>query len=318
VGDRKYYAFLPELENASKLLSVLSKKDAFLLLLMIEDGLRVESARLQPYGLSKEQCQRRLRILAEHGLIKKNRGLYTYTKFGNFVSEALLKYLITCNKSLAVLNWLDKLRSTDEFTPEQIDDLLNILTEFHNTSNYSSLKFVWTYEESLSILIHMILLARKELLIATRIMHEKLVKAVLNRARAGVKIRILADHDLVKSYVRNSQVTPNNSDTHTLERMAAVANPFYPEKIPRRICEVPFGLVIVDRKNAALEILNQYQPKVMYGGLQIREENCSMMLSEFFEKLWDQAADPTPELISNLFQRSLDKGDARQYSADHD
>ncbi len=318
VEERKYHAFLPELENASKLLSVLSKKETFLLLLMIEDGLRIESDHLKPFGLSKEQCQRRLRMLTEHGLIKKNHGVYTYTQFGNFVSEALLKYLITCNKSIAVLNWLDKLRSTDEFTPEQIDELLHILTVFRSAPNHSSLKFVWTYEESLSILVHMILLAKKELLIATRIMHENLVKAVLNRARAGVKVRVLADHDLVKSYVSNSQDMLNNSDKHSEERIAAVMDPFYPEKIPRRICQVPFGLVIVDKKNAALEILNQYQPKVMYGGLQIQEEKCSMMLSEFFERLWDQGMELTPKLIANLLQMTTEEVDTtRPYSEDH-
>ena len=301
MDDSKYQAILPQIENASKLLGLLSKRDTFLILLMLEDGLHMDSRRFELYGLSREQCKRRLRKLEEWGLIQRNSGMYTYTKFGNHVSQSLLKYLSACNKSIAVLDWLEKLKDSEAFSSEEIEELQNILMGIRSTPDASSIRFVWSYEESLSVLVHMIQQAKKELFIATRIMHESLVKSVLNRARAGVNIRVLVDQRLAMSYVNNlSHLLKDESDRHSSERRATIIDPFYPEKIPRRISEVPFGLVVIDRKEAALEIINQHHPEEMHGGLHLRAENCSEMLAEFFENLWDQAVEPTAEMISSI------------------
>ena len=104
---------------------------------------------------------------------------------------------------------------------------------------------------------------------------------------------MLADIDLVKEYFKLHKIDKanlNGQDKNAVERMNVIGNPWYPEKnVNRKICNIPFGVIIIDGNEVGIELVDQTDPKRFNMGILLRDENASRVMKEYYEKLWNDA-----------------------------
>jgi hypothetical protein len=108
-----------------------------------------------------------------------------------------------------------------------------------------------------------------------------------------VHVKVLADVDLVREYFKLhkiGKVSSNSQDKNAAERINVIGNPWYPEKnVNRKICKIPFGMIIIDGKEVGVELVDQADPKKFNMGILVRDENASGVMKEYYEKLWNDA-----------------------------
>lgn len=173
-------------------------------------------------------------------------------------------------------------------------------------------EIITSYEELMSSLSKKIGECQSELLITTRLASEKLINEISLKAKVGVKVKILADTKLVQGYIKSqtSFLESNNeedndgkfktaNDNNESERIKVVGNPWYPntEGIDRRVCDIPFGIIVIDRNEAGVELINRNNSQIFFAGILIKDEKFVTMIKELFNKTWDSA--PNNDSLSN-------------------
>ncbi|MBA3286097.1 MAG: hypothetical protein H0U27_13710, partial [Nitrosopumilus sp.] len=165
-------------------------------------------------------------------------------------------------------------------------------------------EIITSYEELMSSLSKKIGECQSELLIATRLASEELINEISLKAKVGVKVKILADTKLVQGYFKSQikSCAPNNeddkdgkyntaNDINESERIKVVGNPWYPNTkgIDRRVCDIPFGIIVIDGNEAGVELINRNNSQNFFAGILIKEEKFVMVIKELFNKIWDSA-----------------------------
>ena len=144
-----------------------------------------------------------------------------------------------------------------------------------------------------SLLLKCVDLCKDEILIASRVSPEVIINRILHKCKLGVHVKVLADVDLVKEYFKLhkiDKVDSNNQDKNAAERMNVIGNPWYPEKnVTRKICKIPFGMIIIDGKEVGIELIDQTDPKKFNMGILLRDEDASEVMKEYYENLWNDA-----------------------------
>lgn len=298
--DREEPRLLQSLSIATNILTVLSKTDSLLVFLMAKEGISRQYSKLdKDLEFSEVDFSRILAELKNCHLIERTDNKYTQTILGNLISQSCLSSLLTFVESIDGLKWIDRLRRTHEYSDDQIEELVRQVVRVAKDYQFgaSRIVFVWGYEKSLSKLVEIIRSARTEIFIATRIMHEKLVEATLDRLKAGVAVKVIVDKNLLQAYINDTSMKMQETDLHLPERRRIVTDPWYPQKISRRMYSIPFGLVVVDGREAAVELIDQNDRPQMTGGLHIRDRDCCNALAVHFLKMWDQGTEFDPELV---------------------
>src|SRR5205823_10693761 len=130
---------------------------------------------------------------------------------------------------------------------------------------------ILSFDNVIETLVQRIDCCKSEILISTRICPEIVINKILEKSKLGVKVKVVADIDLVKEYFRTQQkfVDNLNEDKNPIEeRKCVIANPWYPDKtINRRIADIPFGMIILDKTEVGIELVNSNNPKEFYGGI---------------------------------------------------
>jgi hypothetical protein len=297
-----------------KVLSIISKTDNFKLFLAAKDGVRISFTTLDRMKLSRKRYYKALKQLSDAGLIEKFKDVYLHTTFGRIVYQRNITELLEYGKYLNEMKVLDSikggnLKDTEDKLVSFFEKLIGIknniassgiaatasTTDTIDTSK--NVKIVWTYEEMVSLLLKCVDLCKDEILIATRVSPEVIINRILQKCQLGVHVKVLADIDLVKEYFkvhRIDKVGSNNQDKNAAERINVIGNPWYPEKnVNRRICKIPFGMIIIDGKEVGIELIDQADPKKFNMGILLRDENTSGAMKEYYEKLWNDAYSDT-------------------------
>jgi hypothetical protein len=169
-------------------------------------------------------------------------------------------------------------------------------------------ELVWTYEEMLSSLLQRIDLCKEEILIATRVSPEAAIKTIQQKSKEGSKIRVLADEDLIREYFKlqkSNDLDLDSEDKNAVERMKVISNPWYPEEknIERKICKVPFGMIIIDGKEVGIEIIDQSDLHKFKSCILLRDENIGGTMREYYQKIWDNAYSDFTQLKEQLIDK---------------
>jgi len=146
----------------------------------------------------------------------------------------------------------------------------------------------------IQILLDRIECCKDEILVSTRICPERVINKLLEKSKQGVKLKVIADIDLVEEYFRTQQKFVDNLDNQSPmeERKCVIANPWYPDNsVNRRIADIPFGMVILDNGEVGIELVNSNNPKEFYGGIFIRDEKIAMTMAELYEQTWEKASE---------------------------
>jgi hypothetical protein len=295
-----------------KLFSVISKNDNFRLFLAAKDGVRIKFTTLARMKLSRKRFYKALKQLKDAGLIKKFNGVYLHTSFGRIVYQRNITELVECRNYFKEMQVVDKIKGSNlKVTEDKLVSFFEKLIGIKNNVASSGIsatatttttdtidtskkiEIVWTYEEMVSLLLKCVDLCKDEILIATRVSPEIIINRILQKCKLGVHVKVLADIDLVKQYFKLhkfDRVGSNNQDKNAAERMNVIGNPWYPEKnVNRKICKIPFGIIIIDGKELGIELIDQTDPKKFNMGILLRDESTSRIMKEYFEKLWNNA-----------------------------
>ena len=81
-----------------------------------------------------------------------------------------------------------------------------------------------------------------------------------------------------------------------IERAKVIGNPWYPndEGIQRRICDIPFGMIIADGTDVGIELVNRNNINDFFGGIFLNDERFATSIREFYQKIWDSASSNDP------------------------
>jgi hypothetical protein len=296
-----------------KLLSIISKTDNFRLFLAAKDGVRINFTTLARMKLSRKRYYKALKQLRDARLIEKFKGVYSHTSFGRIVYQRNITELVEYSKYIKEMQVVDNIKGSNlKVTEDKLVSFFErlmgiknnvaspaidaaasatITTDTIDTSR--KVEIVRTYEEMVSLLLKCIDLCKDEILIATRVSPEVIINRILQKCKLGVHVRVLADTDLIKEYfkVHNiDMVGLKNLDKNAAERINVIGNPWYPEKnVNRKICKIPFGMIIIDGKEVGLELIDRTDPKKFNIGILVRDENASGVMKGYYEKLWNDA-----------------------------
>jgi predicted transcriptional regulator len=292
-----------------KLFSTISKPDNFKFFLEAKDGVKINLATLTRMKLSRKRYYKALKQLRDAGLIEKFKGVYLHTSFGRIVYQRNVIELIEYKKYFKEMQVVDdikgsNLKVTEDNLVSFFEKLIGIKNNVASPSvaatdatagiNISEkIEIVRTYEEMVSLLLKCVDLCKEEILIATRVSPEEIINRILQKCKLGVHVKVLADIDLVKEYFKLHKIDKanlNGQDKNAVERMNIIGNPWYPEKnVNRKICKVPFGVIIIDGNEVGIELVDQTDPKRFNMGILLRDENASRIMKEYYEKLWNDA-----------------------------
>ena len=297
-----------EIVPASRnLFSILSRNDSLQMFVIAKNGLKITPSILDELEATPKRYYRALKQLKDAGLIEKHReGYYIHTTFGSIVYQRIILELSQYAKHLEKMQMIDTIRQTEKFskaailklTQEIIDN--NIINPSSFTSAISEsgnkIDIILSFDNVIQTLVQRIDCCKSEILISTRICPEIVINKILEKSKLGIKVKVVADIDLVKEYFRTQQKFVDNLDNKNQikERRCVIANPWYPDKtINRRIADIPFGMIILDKTEVGIELVNSNNPKEFYGGIFIRDEKIAMTMTELYQQMWEKASENT-------------------------
>lgn len=299
----------PKLVNQlTDLLTILSKKDALTIFLLAKDGLKAEADTPDKIGLTRKQYYTRLKQLVDTGLIDKYDDVYVHTTLGTFVHQKHLLELIEQVKNTEQMKMVDTLKRTRQFSEDDITSFVGKITGMNlETTIYRQLRFATTYEQMVSNVIEQVEFAKSEILLASRFQNDIIINNMLRKADAGVNVKIIADKEIIRNYLRNSGEKLQAVDKNSMERLAVAVNPYYPKfpNVGRRLGNVPFCILLVDRKRVGIEIIDRFDSDKFKYAFFVKEETFADEVRKIFDSWWVDAEEDNPDSLQKLFEETV-------------
>jgi predicted transcriptional regulator len=243
---------------------------------------------LEKLQMSSRQYYNALHRLKTVGLLEKRDGIYHHTTLGSVLYKQVLQQIGQLSKYQKELKMIDHLKKIGQFSDEEIKKFVTKVTNDYNllpmlggASNNTITNVVNSYENMIKVIRERIEVATNEILIATRVSPDEVIALLIERIKVGVNVRVLVDERLIAEYRRVYYPSMQNSDSparvdnHDEERMKVVENPWYQSgvKIERRVGKVPFGLIIIDRNEVGVELVDSYNPDKFSAGILVKDNS---------------------------------------------
>ena len=284
-------------KNSLELLSVLSRRDnlAIFMSAAAEKGLNADLTTPQQLGIAKKTYYTRLKQLITAGLVRKSEGTYIHTTLGSIVYQKHLE-LMHQIRNIKHFRMIDALKSSKEFSDEDIKGFVGKLV----SDNISSMQYsdnnihvdiIWKYEDMVSAIIQRIELCKDEILLASKYTNELIINSMLHKVQAGIKAKVISDKSLVRKFFEQFQQNMVGiKDKNTLERSNVVGNPWYPGNIDRRAADLPFSMIVLDRKEVGIELIHANDPKTFNGVIFVRDEKIANIMTSYYQKIWESSS----------------------------
>jgi hypothetical protein len=208
------------------------------------------------------------------------------------------------------LQMIDTLKYSGGFSDTDIEKFMNKLTGVRTSAPDipAKIEMVWTYEDMVSAIVERTEFCRNEILLASRYFNEIIINSMLRKAKIGLDVKVISEKSLVTQFFeQNNHMILN--DKNSLERSNVVGNPWYPGKIDRQVANVPFSIIIFDRKEVGIEFIDANEPKIFKGAIFIRDEQTSKLMMEYFQKIWttnpEDTTIPTTTTESSVSSRYI-------------
>ncbi len=288
------------LSQLTDVLSVLSKDDALTIFQMAEEGIRSEIDTPTRIGLTKKQYYTRLKQLVDLGLITKRNETYTQTAFGRVVYQKHIIGLTNNIKNSKYLQMVDVLKSDPKFSDKDIIDFMSkvepqISSEIQDTSKPSIV--AWSWEEMVSKVLEIMEFAEKEIVLVSRFTNELIINTMIKKANSGISVRVLSDTNLIKGFFEKAGSMKSNDKNHK-ERIKVVSNPYYPTPMKRKYVDVPFCVLIVDKKNVGMEIVDSYYSNKFRMAIFSTDKHLANQMQDYVDTLWSKAKEEPPQVIT--------------------
>jgi DNA-binding PadR family transcriptional regulator len=291
--------------GCQNLLCLLSRRDNLEMFAIAKKGLMISNSTLDTLRITPKRYYRALKQLKDAGLIEKDKkGYYIHTTFGSIVYQRIILEMDHYTKHLEKMQMIDTIRRAEKFseaailnlTQEIMDSVVKPSFPSAISESINKIDIILSFDKVIQTLVERIDYCKNEILIATRICPEIVINKILEKSKLGVKVKVVADIDLVKEYFRTQQKFVDHLDEKNpiKERKCVIANPWYPDNtINRRIADIPFGVIILDNTEVGIELVNSNNPKEFYGGIFIRDEKIAMIATDFYQRLWEKASENT-------------------------
>ena len=284
-------------KNSLKLLSVLSRRDnlAIFMSAAAEKGLNADLTTPQQLGIAKKTYYTRLKQLITAGLVRKSKGTYVHTTLGSIVYQKHLE-LMHQIRNIKHFRMIDALKGSKEFSDEDIKGFVGkLLSENISSMQYSDnnihVDIIWKYEDMVSAIIQRIELCKDEILLASKYTNELIINSMLLKVQAGIKAKVISDKSLVRKFFEQFQQSMVGiKDKNTLERSTVVGNPWYPGNIDRRATDLPFSMIVLDRKEVGIELIHANDPKTFNGVIFVRDEKIANLMTSYYHKIWESSS----------------------------
>jgi predicted transcriptional regulator len=281
-------------------LSVLSKNDALTIFQMTEGGIKSEIDTPARIGLTKKQYYTRLKQLVDLGLITKRNESYIQTAFGKVVYQKHIVGLTNNIKNSKYLQMVDVLKADPKFNDKDIMEFMSkvepqISSDMQDTSKPSTI--TWSWEEMISKVLETMEFAEKEIILVSRFTNELIINTMIKKANSGVFVRVLSDTNLIRGFFEKAGPIKNNDKNHK-ERVNVVSNPYYPTPMQRKYVDVPFCILIVDKKNVGIEVVDAYNSNKFKMAVFSTDRQFANQLQDFVDTLWSKAKEDPPQLVT--------------------
>lgn len=290
----------PEMASSSisQLLSTLSSNDSLALFMLASNGIKADSSTIEKTGLTKRKYYTRLNQLIDAGLISKYDGIYAHTSLGRIIYQNHILQLMETAKNRKTLQMIDTLRNTKQYSNDEIQNFIEKVVGRPRAMNNPSIdiKFFWSYSELASWIVQRSHYVKREILLASRFFDEVIINAVSSKANAGIDVRVIADRSLIGKFLNEQRGNSlDKVDKHARERKTVTTNPWYPSRVKRIVGQVPFCLMIFDRNEIALELVDWSETQKIKWGITCADEKMAADLTKYYFKLWDATAPTTAQ-----------------------
>jgi hypothetical protein len=250
---------------------------------------------LEKLRISKKQYYKALHRLKMLGLLEKRDGIYCHTISGSILYKQVVQQIVQLSKHQRELKIIDLLKKTGQFSDDEIRKFIEQITKDNNLFPISgAASIINSQEDMVKTIRERIELANNEISIATRFSFDEVIVSLIESIKLGVKVRILVDERLIAEYRRiyypkmQKSDSPPLTDKHAEERMKVVENPWYQSgvKIERRVGKVPFGLIIVDRDEVGIELVDSNNPDKFTAGILVKHSQIGDAMLKLYEELW--------------------------------
>lgn len=277
---------------------ILSKEDAFNIIVLAKDGLKSSLDTPEKIGLTKKQYYTRLKQLVDLGIIEKNDSIYQHTTLGKILFKNHLMALLEHTKNSKNLEMVDVLKKSNKFNDDEISKFLTSVGMKETIPSIDT-KSLYTndFEEMVSKVLEMIEFAKHDIFLCTRFANELIINSILKKSNMGISVKVLADTSLAESYMENESGV-SKSDKNSNERINVVANPYYPSKLERRYVSVPYSMLIVDSSKVGVELVDSNDTKKFKGVVFVTNDTFANQIKQTFSSLWAKSSETPPQLIT--------------------
>jgi sugar-specific transcriptional regulator TrmB len=295
LGEITISAITEKYYDALQILSVLASADVFKLFVHAERGFVLSIFLLEKLRMSNKQYYKALHKLKMLGLLEKRDGVYCHTISGSILYKQVVQQIVQLSKHQRELKIMDLLKKTGQFSDDEIRKFIEQITKDNNLFPISAAaNIINSQADMVKTIRERIELANNEISIATRFSFDEVIASLIESIRLGVKVRILVDERLIAEYRRiyypkiQKSDSPPLIDKHAEERMKVVENPWYQSgvKIERRVGKVPFGLIIVDRDEVGIELVDSNNPDKFTAGILVKQSQIGDAMLKLYEELW--------------------------------
>jgi hypothetical protein len=253
--------------------------------------------------MSNKQYYKALHKLKLLGLLEKRDGIYHHSISGSILYKQIFQQIAQLSKHEREFKIINLLKKTGQFSDDEVRKFVEQITKDDNLFPKPEGAHVFpniinSHEDIIKTLCQRIEQANTEILIATRISLDEVIASLIESIKLGIKLRVLVDERLIAEYRRvyhpdtEKSDSPAHVDKHAEERIKVVENPWYQSgvKIERRVGKVPFGLIILDRNEVGIELVDSYNPDEFSAGILVKD--CSQIVDamlKLYEEMWSNS-----------------------------
>jgi hypothetical protein len=132
--------------------------------------------------------------------------MYFHTTFGSIVYQ---RNVVEMEQYAEKMQMIDTLKSAEKFSEADIlkltqEIMYNIPPAIFKSVN-NNVDIIMSFDEVIQKLLERIDYCKSEILVSTRICPEIVINKLLEKSKLGVKVKVVADIDLVKEYFRSQE-----------------------------------------------------------------------------------------------------------------
>lgn len=288
------------LQKMTDILSLLSKDDALSIFVLAKDGIQSDLKTPSKLGLTKKQYYTRLKQLVDLGLLTKYGQAYIQTSLGQIIYQKHVVDLLISVKDVKQFEMIDVLKTTSKFSADEIENFMSKVglkpMEFYDSRGPATI--TWVYDDMVSKVLELMEFATKEILLISRFTNELIINRMVKKANTGVSVKVLADTNLVETFIENTKGKIQIADKNKKERINVVVNPYYPSPVDRRYTKVPFCVLVVDNKQVGIEVVDGYEPMRFKMAMFSADVGLAAQMKEFFNNLWKSASKDPPQIVT--------------------